>query len=78
MKKRNRKKLIQFWIDPTEEAQIRSAMERIGMNNLSAFMRIILKSDVMMQVTIPTIMRVSEAHLETDREMGKVGKRAAG
>ncbi len=78
--KNERGRKIEFWVTETQHQKIISNMKRNGMDNLSEFLRILAfsEAEIRFSVTVPNIVRISEAELGSGVLEGKVSKRAAG
>ena len=74
MAKRSRDKMITFWVTEDELAKINSNMEKLGTSNLSAYLRKMAITGLIVQLDIPELKQIVSLMRRTSANINQMAK----
>lgn len=75
MAKRSRDKMITFWVTEDELAKINANMEKLGTSNLSAYLRKMAITGLIVQLDIPELKQIVSLMRRTSANINQMAKR---
>lgn len=75
MAKRSRDKMITFWVTEDELAKINENMEKLGTSNLSAYLRKMAITGLIVQLDIPELKQIVSLMRRTSANINQMAKR---
>lgn len=74
MAKRSRDKMITFWVTEDELAKINANMEKLGTSNLSAYLRKMAITGLIVQLDIPELKQIVSLMRRTSANINQMAK----
>ena len=74
MAKRSRDKMITFWVTEDEPAKINANMEKLGTSNLSAYLRKMAITGLIVQLDIPELKQIVSLMRRTSANINQMAK----
>ena len=74
MAKRSRDKMITFWVTEDELAKINANMEKLGTSNLSAYLRNMAITGLIVQLDIPELKQIVSLMRRTSANINQMAK----
>jgi len=74
MEKRSRDKMITFWVTEDELAKINANMEKLGTSNLSAYLRKMAITGLIVQLDIPELKQIVSLMRRTSANINQMAK----
>lgn len=74
MAKRSRDKMITFWVTEDELAKINTNMEKLGTSNLSAYLRKMAITGLIIQLDIPELKQIVSLMRRTSANINQMAK----
>ena len=74
MAKRSRDKMITFWVTEDELAKISENMEKLGTSNLSAYLRKMAITGLIVQLDIPELKQIVSLMRRTSANINQMAK----
>ena len=74
MAKRNRDKMITFWVTEDELAKINSNMKKLGTSNLSAYLHKMAITGLIVQLDIPELKQIVSLMRRTSANLNQIAK----
>lgn len=74
MAKRSRDKMITFWVTEGELAKINANMEKLGTSNLSAYLRKMAITGLIVQLDIPELKQIVSLMRRTSANINQMAK----
>ena len=74
MAKRSRDKMITFWVTEDELAKINANMEKLGTSNLSAYLRKMASTGLIVQLDIPELKQIVSLMRRTSANINQMAK----
>lgn len=74
MAKRSRDKMITFWVTEDELAKINANMEKLGTSNLSAYLRKMVITGLIIQLDIPELKQIVSLMRRTSANINQMAK----
>ena len=74
MAKRSRDKMITFWVTEDELAKINANMEKLGTSNLSAYLRKMAITGLIIQLDIPELKQIVSLMRRTSANINQMAK----
>ena len=74
MAKRSRDKMITFWVTEDELAKINANMERLGTSNLSAYLRKMAITGLIIRLDIPELKQIVSLMRRTSANINQMAK----
>ena len=74
MAKRRRDKMITFWVTEDELAKINANMEKLGTSNLSAYLRKMAITGLIVQLDIPELKQIVSLMRRTSANINQMAK----
>ena len=74
MAKRSRDKMITFWVTEDELAKINANMEKLGTSNLSAYLRKMAITGLIVQLDIPALKQIVSLMRRTSANINQMAK----
>ena len=74
MAKRSRDKMITFWVTEDELAKINASMEKLGTSNLSAYLRKMAITGLIVQLDIPELKQIVSLMRRTSANINQMAK----
>ena len=74
MAKRSRDKMITFWVTEDELAKINANMEKLGTSNLSAYLRKMAMTGLIVQLDIPELKQIVSLMRRTSANINQMAK----
>ena len=74
MAKRSRDKMITFWVTEDELATINANMEKLGTSNLSAYLRKMAITGLIVQLDIPELKQIVSLMRRTSANINQMAK----
>ena len=74
MAKRSRDKMITFWVTEDELAKINANMEKLGTTNLSAYLRKMAITGLIVQLDIPELKQIVSLMRRTSANINQMAK----
>ncbi len=74
MAKRSRDKMITFWVTEDELAEINANMEKLGTSNLSAYLRKMAITGLIVQLDIPELKQIVSLMRRTSANINQMAK----
>ena len=74
MAKRSRDKMITFWVTEDELAKINANMEKLGTSNLSAYLRKMAITGLIVQLDIPELKQIFSLMRRTSANINQMAK----
>ena len=74
MAKRSRDKMITFWVTEDEPAKINANMEKLGTSNLSAYLRKMAITGLIIRLDIPVLKQIVSLMRRTSANINQMAK----